>query len=105
MFGQMKLSVGSSSFFGNANLASTMRMQNMLERFKDSKTSVPFMVKFMHDPWLKSLKNVTSRTVLSYLIICKRAKLASHRLYKGTTMRLLEIAKFAANLWDSRGSI
>lgn len=46
----MKPLLGSSSFVGNANLASTIRMQNMPERVKDSKTSVPFMMKFIQEP-------------------------------------------------------
>ena len=46
----MKSLLGSFSFFGSANLASTIRMQNMLERVKDSKKSVPFMMKFMQEP-------------------------------------------------------
>ena len=55
-----KSEAGSSSVLGSANLASAKRIQNFPDRLKLSIVSVPLRTKFMHLPWLKSLKNATS---------------------------------------------
>lgn len=77
---QTKSLLPSSPVLGNANLASTMRIQWMPDRVRDSNTSVLFSAKFMQEPCAKSLKKPTSCTTLFCLIICNRTELTSQRL-------------------------